>query len=48
VTTLLRNSEVGYTDIERLEVLRSARHIDDYRRLAVMFAALPKVARTEA
>jgi hypothetical protein len=28
VTTLLCRSEVGYTDIERLEVLRSARHID--------------------
>lgn len=48
VTTLFCRSEVGYTDIERLEVLRSARHIDDYRRLAVMFAALPKVALTEA
>ena len=47
VTALLRHSEVGYSDIERLEVLRSARHIDHYRRLA-MLAALPKVALTEA
>lgn len=48
VTTLLRHGEVGYSDIERLEVLRSARHTDHYRRLAAMFAALPKVALTEA
>ena len=47
VTALLRHGEVGYSDIERLEVLRSARHIDHYRRLA-MLAALPKVALTEA
>ena len=48
VTTLLRRGEVVYSDIERLEVLRSARHIDHYRRLAAMFAALPKVALTES
>jgi len=48
VTALLGRREVGYSNIERLEVLRSARHIDHYRRLAAMFAALPKVALTEA
>jgi len=48
VTALLRHSEVGYSDIERLEVLRSARRTDHYRRLVAMFAALPKVALTEA
>ena len=48
VTALLRHSEVGDSDIERLEVLRSARHTDHYRRLVAMFAALPKVALTEA
>jgi len=48
VTTLLRHSEVGYSDIERLEVLRSARHTDHYRRLSTMFAALPKISLTEA
>ncbi len=48
VTTLLRDGKVGYTDIERLEVLRSARHIDHYRLLTIMFAAFPKVALTEA
>ena len=48
VTALLRHGEVGYSDIERLEVLRSARHTDHYWRLAAMFAALPKVALTEA
>lgn len=48
VTALLRHGEVGYTAIERLEVLRSARHIDHYRRLTPLFAALPKVALTEA
>ena len=32
VTALLHHGEVGYSDIERLEVLRSARHIDHYRR----------------
>ncbi|MGH3841923.1 MAG: PIN domain-containing protein [Pseudonocardiaceae bacterium] len=48
VTTLFRRGEVGYTDIERLEVLRSARHIEHYRRLAVMFTALTKVVLTEA
>jgi len=48
VTALLRHGEVGYSDIERLEVLRSARHIDHYQRLAAMFVTLPKVALTEA
>lgn len=47
VTALLRRGEVGYSAIERLEVLRSARHADHYRRLAAMFAALPKVALPE-
>ncbi|MGQ0775599.1 MAG: PIN domain-containing protein, partial [Pseudonocardiales bacterium] len=47
VTTLLRRSEVGYSDIERLEVLRSARHTEHYRRLSAMFAALPKIPLTE-
>lgn len=47
VTALLRHGEVGYSDIERLEMLRSARHTDHYRRLADMFAALPKIALTE-
>lgn len=47
VTALLRHGEVGHSDIERLEVLRSARHTGHYRRLAAMFAALPKVALTE-
>ena len=47
MAALLRLREVGYSDIERLEGLRSARHTDHYRRLAAMFAALPKVALTE-
>ena len=48
VTTLLRHGEVGHSDIERLEVLRSARNTGHYRRLSAMFAALPKIALTEA
>ena len=48
VTALLHHGEVGYSDIERLEVLRSARHIDHYQRLAAIFVTLPKVALTEA
>ncbi len=48
VTTLLHHGEVGYSDIERLDVLRSARHTNHYRRLSAMFAALPKIALTEA
>jgi predicted nucleic acid-binding protein len=47
VAALLRLGEVGYSDIERLEVLRSARHTDHYRRLAAMFASFPKVPLTE-
>ncbi len=48
VATLLRHGEVGHSDIERLEVLRSARNTDHYRRLSAMSAALPKIALTEA
>lgn len=36
-----RPGEVGYRDIERLDVLRSARRTDHYRWLAAMFPALP-------
>ena len=48
VTALLRHSEVGYSDIERLEVLRSARHTDHYRRPRRHVRRPPKVALTEA